>query len=357
MPTLHYKFALDSACEFERCLQPTRFCVEEMAEHGVHLDIGSLIGDAEWIGFHGLPYKYDDLFQLVKAKDKGSKLLWSLDDDFLTIPDWNPAKMTEDGRAMWTLMRSQADAIMCSTDHLATKFDPYWNAGFNSGKPVFSCPNLLDLDKFPVPKWEADNNGFVETDIKFPIRIMWSGGITHKGDLEFLTPALDKLLRKYGSQKIAVIFQGSTPPPSQLTRDWLHRGVLWQPGVPFAQYRKITNSIEPHVWLAPLADIEFNKSKSNLRVMEGWALNSLVVASPVGEYNCIRHGEDGLLAKDNSEEAWFEVLERAVLDHENRIQMAAQGRSRIRATCDWNLRPSRLRWLKAYGNLFNVNIE
>jgi hypothetical protein len=113
------------------------------------------------------------------------------------------------------------------------------------------------------------------------------------------------------------------------------------------------NSLQPQIWLAPLAEIPFNLAKSNLRVMEGWAMNAAVVATNWGEYSCIKSGEDGRLCSDPDQ--WFEALTRLVSDHEYRCQMAYSGRQRAESECDWNNPNCLVPWVKAFSAIMGVD--
>lgn len=346
MPKAYFNYASDSACPFHRMLMPARFCAEAFKKHGWEINVGEGLPQGyDLYAFHGLPNE-TAIFEIAKLKRRGAKFLWSLDDDWLTIPDWNPAKPSEQGLAMYDLAKLQADWILVSTPALAATFDDVKHK-------VVTAPNLLDLSAFPeVPYTRAEDGRRNYTlAVELPVRVVWSGGVTHKGDVEVVADAVGKVLTKHGPEKVAVVFQGLAPPP-ELLRKHLHQGLYHQGQVPFPSYQKILNSIRPNVYLAPLAPIDFNLSKSNLRVMEGWALMSAPLATPHGEYNCIRDGVDGRLAR--TPEDWYYQLNRLVTEHEYRLQLAAEGRGRVEAEYDWNNPKCRRPWYEALATVFGV---
>lgn len=347
MPSCFLNFPGDSACVHERFTQPARFTFEDWEKVGCQIHLGEGVPEGyDWIGFHSLPTALG--FQaIVGAKARGSKLLWSLDDDFKNIPIWNPAVRSETEMLYHSLMRQHADLILCSTPHLASTFA-------DVAHKVVVAPNLVDLSRFPAPpSVRTDEHGRLTSTIEVrpPIKVVWAGSVTHRGDIELLEGVIDKVLRKVGAPMVRFVFFGMMP-PGRLLRDHMHRGVLYQQPVAFGDYRQAINNLRPDIWLAPLADIPFNYSKSNLRVMEGWALSAAVVASPVGEYNVVRSGIDGRLC--DGEDAWVSALFRLITDHQHRIELAVEGRRRVDAELNWSRRECRGAWDAVWSRVFGV---
>lgn len=366
MPSLCFHYGSDGACNFVRILQPARFCSPELESLGIEVHVSNeLPVGHDWLVFHGLPTQLM-LHQLGKLKMNGTKLLWSLDDDWLSIPDWNPAKPTEDGLVYHQTALLLCDAILCSTPYLADKCDGY-AARIGRHISIYTCPNMLDLDTFPTPPYEESSNvlpdGGMYHEIRYPINVVWTGGPTHKGDIEIIAPVASRLLRKFGPKTIQFSFQGMTPPPS-LLRDWLHKGIVWIPSIPFQQYRTTVNAFKPAIWLAPLAEIEFNKSKSNLRVLEGWALGAAVAASAFGEYEPAINTAGRKVSSEfeaagalcATEDQWVNNLSRLIEDHQLRTQIGYNGRCRVREKYNWGRRDCRLPWLAAFSDLFDMTI-
>lgn len=349
MPSIYLNYPSDSACVYHRFVEPARFCRDDWEKVGCAIDLGEGIPDKyTWIGFHSLPTAMG--FQaIMMAKNSGMKLLWSLDDDFATIPDFNPAKRNEAEMLYWHLMKQHADLIICSTHHLASTLE-------DVADKVMVAPNLCDLSRFPTPPpIQTDEKGHLTSaiEVRPPIRVVWTGSVTHRGDIQIIENAVDKVLRRVGARDVRFVFFGMYP-PGNLIRDHLHRGVLYQAPVAFGDYRQAINNLRPDVWLAPLADIPFNYSKSNLRIMEGWALNAAVAASTVGEYNCLRSGVDGRLCGD--EEAWVSALTRLVTDHQHRLEIAIEGRRRVEESYNWSRRECRRPWDAVWSRIFETPI-
>lgn len=348
MPKCFLNYHGESACPYHRLLLPGRFCVDAVERAGWFIEIGEGMPPGyDVYFFHGLPNEMA-LIEFTKVKHRRAKLVWSVDDDWLTIPDWNPAKPPEVAMGYYEAAKGMADWILTSTPKLASTFaDVAWK--------VLCAPNLLDLKLFPDVPYTDDGKGRrdYEFRVDFPVRVFWGGGPTHKEDIALLEKPLTRLMEKHDPKKVEVVFHGMAP-PSKLTLKFLHHGMVHYQSVPFQKYQTAVNNIRPSVTLAPMHPCEFNLSKSNLRVMEGWAMNSAVVASDFGEYSCIRNGVDGILA--THEDSWFDALDRLVTDHEYRMVMAVAGRERCERNYNWNVEKCRRAWYDSYGKIFGVPI-
>jgi glycosyltransferase involved in cell wall biosynthesis len=328
--TVHLEYLADSGCPYNRQLLPARFCTPDLVSLGVHVSAGMLSPPGvDVMSIHGVPMPGAER-RVARHKRLGGTFLWSLDDDHLSIPDWNPAVLGPDGLDSWWMAKHFADRILVSTPALAETLA-------DVRERVLVAPNLIDPGEYPAPP----GNPAVE----LPVRVVWSGSRTHRGDVEQVEPAIDALLRRFSRDELAVVWMGE-PPPNTLVRDWLNRGLIYQPGVPFAAYHKTVAALRPDVYLCPLAEIPFNTCKSNLRVMEAWALGAVPVASAVGEYCCVRSGIDGRLVRDA--DGWFSAVSRLVSDHAYRFELAAAGRRRVAAEYNWTSAECRRPWVEAF---------
>lgn len=341
----------DSGCTFHRMLLPAHFCAEEMAERGVTLLCGQGLPPGHDVyAMHGLPDPAA-AYELVKIRRRGKTVVWSVDDDWLTLPDWNPVKPGEEGMATYEILARVAHHVVCSTEALAKTFRARTD---RDPATVHVAPNLLDLSRFPTPPSETDADGrrFITLTPKTPVRVAWVGSHTHARDVEELVEPLSAFCAKFLPERRAeVVFMGMAPPARLLTK-WLHRGLYHQPTTHLAGYQSVLNSIEPHVYLAPLDRCDFNRSKSNLRVIEGWALCAAPVATDFGEYASIRNGVDGRLV--STADQWSSALNRLVADHETRVQMAANGRARVEARYNWASPECRRPWVETFSKICGV---
>lgn len=348
LPSIYFNYASDSACPYHRLLCPARFCGPDLKRVGYELLCGAGLPEGhDAYVMHGLPNDAG-LLEIGKLKRRGAKFAWSVDDDWLTIPDWNPAKPGPEGLASYEISLALADFVITSTPALKETF---------SGRtrvPVFCCPNLMDLTRFPeFPYVTEGGRRRYDLSIELPVKVVWVGGHTHKEDIAVIEEPLIEFMSKYDASKVVVVFQGMAPPPRLLTK-FLHRGLFHQPSVPFPAYQKILNSIRPDVYLAPMAPVEFNRSKSNIRITEGWSLMAAPVATPWGEYECIQSGIDGRYAGTAGE--WVSTIGRLATDHEYRLQLATAGRERVEREYDWNNPKCRRPWNEAFAAILGVPV-
>jgi hypothetical protein len=76
------------------------------------------------------------------------------------------------------------------------------------------------------------------------------------------------------------------------------------------------------IGIAPIADIPFNRAKSNVKVKEYAAMGVPWLASPIGPYAGFGEKQGGRLVPDDR---WYEELERLVTDERARRKLAKRG--------------------------------
>jgi hypothetical protein len=351
---MYFFYPNDGACNYHRVLQPARFC-HERYDRDWHFEVGPgpSFGKGVYY-FSGLPdvkNASNTLLEIQHLRRNGAKFVWSLDDDWLTIPNWNPARPDEGGLCVYDIMKELSDWIVVSTPYLATTFS-------DVKEKVLIAPNLLDLGMYPHVESEEfedlDGRRGKQYNIKVqtPVRVVWVGSETHKGDVDEITEPLDRFLSTYcglnNGNRAVVIFSGMMP-HGGIVRKYLHKGLLYQPMVPFVSYHQILSSINPHIYLAPLSPINFNAGKSNLRIMESWALCAVPLATDWGEYSCIQHGIDGLKCNNNLD--FYDSLTELVTNHELRVKLASYGRMRVEEQYNWNKEECRKQWYNVFDTI------
>lgn len=353
--TMHFFFPSDGACNFHRVLQPARFC-HQRYDKDWHFSVGpGPAHDHEVYYFSGLPNVREGsstLLEIQSLKRNGATFVWSVDDDWTSIPDWNPAKPDVRGLCVYDIMKQISDWIVVSTPYLASTFH-------DVKEKVLVAPNLLDLSMYPAVQREkfTDKDGYegyaFSIEVKLPVRIVWVGSETHRGDVDEITEPLDEFIGKYcgvhNGNKATMLFSGMLP-DGDITRKYLHKGLFHQPMVPFASYHSILTSMQPAIYLAPLAKIPFNRGKSNLRVIEGWALAAPSVATDWGEYGrTINDSVDGLLCQTSKE--WFDNLVKLTMNHEHRVSLASHGRMKVEMEYNWLREECKQPWYDCFDKI------
>jgi glycosyltransferase involved in cell wall biosynthesis len=150
-------------------------------------------------------------------------------------------------------------------------------------------PNCVDVKNFK--KHKVKKSGI--------INIGWMGGSNHTNDLEMIRDTIQKILKKFPHVRFNTF--GFQPEWAKTTEHCIHH--TW---VTFDKYYKKLGSLDFDIGVAPLVDNEFNRCKSNLRVLEYSAMAVPTVASRVVPFQDIRPNITGYLAKDQSE--WFAHL-------------------------------------------------
>lgn len=155
------------------------------------------------------------------------------------------------------------DRLIVTNDYLANVY------GYKKDTTVI--PNYL-----PSTSWVglyATNPRKPNLETNRPIRIGWSGGMGHPGDLKILREIADIL-----GEKVRWVFLGDIPTGFDQGNSEVH-----QPVSP-TEYSKQLYSLNLDLALAPLLDNEFNRAKSNLRILEYGACGYPVIASNVLPY-------------------------------------------------------------------------
>lgn len=146
-----------------------------------------------------------------------------------------------------------------------------------------------------------------------------SGSITHNPDLEFIKPALIKVMDEFPQVKLCIM--GYLDLPRELQR-FENRVIRKQ----FGDWRNLPEVIAGlDINLAPIEETIFNEAKSENKWMEAALCKVVTVASDFGAFHeAIEDGKTGMLCKKGSD--WYEKLKQLIRDEKlrNKIREAAQ---------------------------------
>lgn len=217
------------------------------------------------------------------------KVVYDLDDNLWDVPKSNPGwkilNYLHDG---FTECAGISSVITVSTEALKVAVRKHLKELRGSGIEIVVIHNAVDFNLFaPAPKRE---NEF--------FRVGWAGTNTHSGDVRQVFNQLPALLQ--ANPKIQLEFVG-LPAPA-IIQD--HERVRQRDFVPVGEYPSRLPSWHWDIMLAPLEDNVFNRSKSNIKILEAAAIGTPILVSDFGSYRefCSRHKElDYLLCRKASD--------------------------------------------------------
>jgi len=212
--------------------------------------------------FNGLPTHGRE--GINKLRQAGFKIVMDLDDSMELPIDhvlWNVFESGVKNELIWCMQNS--DAVLTTTARLAEEFSQY-------NKNVFVVPNGLPFDE----------KGFtLSTDKTSKSFFVWAGSETHKNDLRELPDLGDRLT-------VCGYKTDASEPISK--REWMD---ISQSILPYAKYEhhrtldSYMKSYDGHsAALAPLEDTNFNRSKSNLKILEAGAKGLPIICTSVDCY-------------------------------------------------------------------------
>jgi hypothetical protein len=175
--------------------------------------------------------------------------------------------------------------------------DAYQGAGVEN---VAVIENRLDRSMF----------GFGSSSSHDGIVVGWIAGKEHRSDLERIpiVDALKRLLEVHGNVRVLTV--GLRLPITSARYEHITE-------VPFPQLLKVVGGID--IGIAPLADIPFNRFRSDVKLKEYASGAAAWLASPVGPYQTFGDQEGGLLVAN---EEWFDVLDDLIRSTRRRKQLA-----------------------------------
>lgn len=269
-------------------------------------------------------------WQSVAARsDARPALVYELDDDIWNLHSTNHGAATiKDPQRIAEIEQNLAvaDAVTVTTAPLAELV-----ARFNPN--VHVLPNCIDE---ALLRHERTRNERVT--------IGWAGGSSHDIDFAFVRGELRSFLRRSPGVDVHMIgtdYRQALGRPDARLSGWSENLVEY------------LHKIDFDIGIAPLAYHAFNKSKSNLKVLEYAALGIPVVASDFGPYSdSVQHGTTGFLVKRPFE--WSRYLRDLVNDEAMRAEMGANAR-RWAATC--TIQGNIWRWETAYRSAMAIAAE
>jgi glycosyltransferase involved in cell wall biosynthesis len=283
---------------------------------------------------------YEQILRRARARRK--PVLYEIDDQLFELPEdhvdfhnhyYSPA--------LFAMLRAviEADVVTTSTAPLRD----YLQA-FNTN--VYLLPNYLDDQLWSLRS--PSQSPIARTENPERVVIGYMGTDTHRPDLELITPLLRRLLERYGN-RLGMRFW-SAEPPAELRS---YSQVEWDPlklhdYKEFAAYFSRQNC---DLFIAPLVDSPFNRSKSAIKFLEYSTLGIPGVYSRTAPYEAVvKNGENGFLAGNDME--WEQRLVELIESPDLRARMGQQALQMVKN--EWLLSDHAQEWAITYQHALRI---
>lgn len=265
---------------------------------------------------------------IQRMRAAGIKVIYDTDDNLWDLPSANPGKQVFDSckEGFWKCAK-EADAITVSTQRLASAA----RTGFRLDKPIFIVSNAIDFDLFQAKPLVRDNL----------VMIGWGGSTTHAEDCKDVFDMMpevldknptalmqivgaaaldikdtwkdkfDKYGRKLGSAKTRAVVVNKLA---------VHPQCGYRSGCKVGEYANRFASWGWDISIAPLVDSRFNRSKSNIKMLEAASIKIPCLVSDVQPYRefCELGGDDLKWLLCNSISQWKTKLTTLINEPEMR---------------------------------------
>lgn len=277
-------------------------------------------------------------FKNVVQKKYQIPVIYEIDDDLFNVPSWNYASIFYNkSKEITKRIISSCDAMVTSTQKLKELYSPYC-------KKITVIPNHLPKfvwgDRYPKHEYYKDED---------KIKILWAGSQNHfamsevvgkdnkGGDFgEGLMNFIRKTTDKYDWHLMGAM-------PEEL-RD-IKNKINFHPWENVFNYPGKLKDIEPDIMLAPLQNIEFNKSKSNIKALEAVATGAVGVYSDVTPYKF-------MTLKAKTDEEFISNIEKLAGDIDYRAKIYNKDYQRVKSQLWWESNNNIVRYIESYLGLF-----
>lgn len=209
-----------------------------------------------------------NLTAIRQMKSAGLRVIYDTDDNLWSLQASNPHKDVFD--------KHQDGFSMCAMEcHAITVSTKGLQSAVKTALPRFKgdiliCPNAMDFNLYQPVSVKRNPDKIV---------IGWAGSDTHRTDVKEAWSVLPDVMMEHDN--VYMEFVGTAPPPSLLG----HPRVRLRRFVPVGEFMSRLSSWGWDITLAPLEDNRFNRSKSNIKMLEAGALSIPILISDVQPYN------------------------------------------------------------------------
>lgn len=265
---------------------------------------------------------------IVGFRDRGIKVIYDLDDNLWDIPSYNPAfKAYKEAQKGIGNCAIEANIMTVSTEPLRQAV--LKNVEYLFNLEIVVVPNGIDFRLFQsLPKHERDY-----------VVVAYAGTNSHVGDVGKVFSLLPEMLASEEKMHLHMV---GLPLPKEIEDNPRTRQVPW---APVSEYASRLASWRFDMLLAPLDDNTFNRSKSNIKMLEAAAMGIPILVSPSIAYRefCQLDKElDYLLCRTNGQ--WKVKIRELINEPAKRDFLA--GRMRIVAEKYFSIEVTKNKWLE-----------
>lgn len=307
---------------------------KQLRQHGINAQVitGEGITDeiAQWADIVVLQSCVDMKgIALLRAyqQERGLKIVVDAD-DHLRVDSTNPHAMEHEATNAQEIIEITmriADAITTTTTVLAKALKQY-------NENVYVLPNYMDIERWDLPKLTNDSD---------TIRLGWAGSVTHLNDLKMVEKPVKQILDEFPQVKLILV---GDPRVGEIFKGYQVETML---GVDFNSWPSRLAGLRLDIGIAPLADTEFNRNKSNIKWME-YGINKVPgVFSKIVYWRKNFDGKTGLIAE--TQQQWYQCLKNLITNEDLRHDLGEKAYLKVRTRYD--LKENINEWIECYSKL------
>ncbi|HEX4806983.1 MAG TPA: glycosyltransferase [Conexibacter sp.] len=291
--------------------------VHVVQEYKRVIDVRPLLG-CDVVHIHRPALLYDDGDVVTRLLEAGVTVGFDEDDNVIDMPEGLEEKTDQPwmprARRNFELLLEHVGRVQLVTtpsDHLADRFE------------AAGARNVHVIDNYLPGAFNR-----VEPEGHDGVVIGWHAGREHLVDAESLglVPTLERLLDAHPDLRVVTI-------NIDLTRVGMrHERYACEEPTPIEALTQRLADFD--VGIVPLADIPFNRGRSNVKAREYAAAGVPWLASPVGSYEQLGDDEGGRLVADDG---WFEALDELVRSRRARAKQGKRAKAWAKRETIWNM--------------------
>lgn len=323
-----------SACGGYRVLHPLHL----LSMHGAKIEAASSQNLQAFLNYDIIiaPRQHSpEVFEVLNiAAWEGKVVIYEIDDDLDSVLESSTAYMTYhkgSKELTWVPKFIQAAHGLTTTTPEIVK----WYGAFNVNTRVIE--NYIDFslrDWNADVLWEGGSPIIRPKPIKRPAEwegktvIMWSGGSTHRADIQLIGPAIKQILQDY-KDTIFVVYSSIDLLELLVTDFDLPKDRVYHiEARHFTDHPGALHGAD--IGLAPIVGCQFNVCKSTLKILETLSTGATCVASNVGPYARFNRRHPDLICTvgqaPDSHRSWYEALAFLIENPDIRRERAVRGR-------------------------------